>query len=225
MISVIIPCLNEEKALPATLANVFRQAGEYEIIVVDGGSTDRSCETVRNSPNVKLVRARCGRARQMNAGADVARGDWLLFLHADTLLPENALLRIASLSSETDVQAGCFHQKFSGGQRSLQFISRLHNWRCNRTRIIYGDQAMFVRRTLFHRLGGFPDRDILEDVLFSEKLLQATRPLLLNETVITDSRKFVQRGIFRCFAEVAIILICYELRLPIMAPGFFSPVR
>jgi len=223
VISVIIPVLNEETALPTTLNNVFSQSAAYEIIVVDGGSDDSTCDIVKKVAEIKLITTSRGRARQMNAGASISKGQWLLFLHADTLLPEDGLLKIESL--DTKIQAGCFHQWFSGDHWLLRFISRLHNWRCSWTHIIYGDQAMFIRRDLFDKLGGFTEEPIMEDVIFSEKLKKLTRPILLDERVITDSRKFVQRGIWRSFMEVAIILICYELRLPIMAKGFFSPIR
>lgn len=225
MISVIIPVLNEEKALPVTLSNVLAQKGEFEIIVVDGGSQDKSPDIVRRCPAATLVVAERGRAAQMNVGAAHARGEFLLFLHADTLLPDNALLTIGELINQPEVQAGCFHQRFSEKHFLLRAISWLHNWRCNRSRIIYGDQAMFVRKKLFHQLGGFPAQPILEDVLFSELLVQSTRPVFLKEVVITDSRKFIQRGILRSFMEIFIIMSCYELRLPILAKGFFSPVR
>ena len=107
----------------------------------------------------------------------------------------------------------------------LKAISWLHNWRCKRSRIIYGDQCLFIRRTLFEQLGGFPVADMLEDVMFSEEIVKISKPIILDEAVVTDSRKFEQRGIIRSFAEVFLIMSCYELGLPIMGRDFFSPVR
>jgi hypothetical protein len=159
----------------------------------------------------------------MNAGAGLARGEWLLFLHADTLLPGDGLARIAALPRE--VEAGCFRQRFSGDDWRLRFVSWLHNFRCERTRVMYGDQAMFVRRRLFERLGGFPAVEILEDVVFSERLGALERPILMSDPVVTDSRKFVQMGVFRSLLRCIAILLCYELRLPIPARSFFHPVR
>lgn len=223
MISVIIPVLDEERALPATLARVFAQVGEYEIIVVDGGSHDATHAIATADARIRLITAPKGRASQMNAGADVARGEWLLFLHADTLLPDGALETIATLPG--DIQAGGFCHRFSGDDWRLRLISWMHNLRCRWTHVFYGDQALFVRRALFERLGGFPEDYPLEDVVFGERLRKATRPRLLHLRVVTDARKFTQMGAWKSLGRVALILTCHELRLPIRARIFFSDIR
>lgn len=223
MISVIVPVYNESRALPRTLASVFAQAGDFEVIVVDGGSGDGTRQLAMDEPRVRLLVAAKGRASQMNAGAAAARGEWLLFLHGDTLLPDGALAAIDRLTAEC--RAGGFRHRFSGDDRRLRMISWLDNLRCRRTRIIYGDQAMFVRRALFDALGGFPDRPILEDVLFCEKLVRVTRPLLFDQCVVTDARKFLKMGVWRSFGRVFLIMLCFELHLPIPARGFFSDIR
>ena len=223
MISIVIPALNEERALPGTLARVAEQAGAREVIVVDGGSTDATRALARAHAGVRLIEAPRGRARQMNAGARAAGGEWLLFLHADTLLPRDGLARIAALPD--DVDAGCFEQRFSGADWRLRLISRLHNFRCRRTGVMYGDQAMFVRRRVFESLGGFPDVEWLEDVIFTERLARLARPTLVPAEVVTDSRKFVKMGVFRSLGRCLAILVCYELRLPIPARAFFAPIR
>ena len=226
VISVIIPVYNEEKALPDTLDQLRQQSGAYDIIAVDGGSTDRTCDIVSRYPEIQLLHAPKGRASQMNAGARLARGEWLLFLHADTILPPGALLRLTHLKVTATVQAGGFRHWFSGADWRLRLISILDNYRCQRTRVIYGDQALFVRRALFHQLGGFPNQSILEDVAFCEKLLSVTDPVILDEYVITDSRKFVKMGIWRSLARVIGILIRLELGRPIAATHpFFQDVR
>jgi rSAM/selenodomain-associated transferase 2 len=223
MISVIIPVLNEEVALPATLRSILMQAVEKEIIVVDGNSTDSTCDIVRNNNDAKLIISAKGRSRQMNVGAASARGTWLLFLHADTILPADGLGRINEL--DNTVEAGCFMHQFSGGHWFLKIISRLHNWRFTRTGVVYGDQAMFVRRELFQKIGGFPDKEILEDVCFSEELIKQTQPVQLKSSVITDSRKFLRRGVWKSFFEVVLIQLHCHFKIPLFSKSFFSPVR
>jgi rSAM/selenodomain-associated transferase 2 len=222
LISVVIPAWNEERALPRTLASVFAQAMPYQVIVADGGSTDDTRSIAAADPRVSLVSAPKGRASQMNAGARRARGDWILFLHADTRLPPGALSAIAALPPR--VAAGCFRHRFSGQDWRLALISRLHDWRFSVTGIVYGDQAMFVRRALFDGLGGFPEVSHLEDVLFSERLVRVTRPSMLDLTVETESRKFEQMGIWKSLGRVLAILACHQLRLP-LPTRFFRDVR
>ena len=225
MISVVIPAYNEEHALPRTLARLFSQAGDYEVILVDGGSTDGTRAIAERHGDVHIVQAPKGRAAQMNAGAAKARGEWLLFLHADTLLPEQGLARIADLPAE--VLAGGFRHRFSGRGFGLWFISLVDNIRCTWSRIIFGDQAMFIRRAMFSRLGGFPDTQRLEDVQFCETLVKHTKPILLDQAVTTDARKFVQHGVWRSLARVAVILLCVSLgrRLSGDSLRFFEDVR
>jgi rSAM/selenodomain-associated transferase 2 len=225
MISVVIPTYNEECALPDTLDHLFSQPRNYEVILVDGGSSDGTRSIAERYGHVQIVQAPRGRASQMNAGAAQARGEWLLFLHADTLLPEQGLARIADLPS--GVAAGGFRHRFSGRGFGLWFISLVDNIRCTWSRIIFGDQAMFVRRSLFSRLGGFPDVQRLEDVRFCETLVKHTKPILLDLAVTTDSRKFVQHGVWRSLVRVAIILVCVSLgrRLPDDSLRFFEDVR
>lgn len=246
MISVIMPTWNEEKVLPGTLQALFTQPGDYEVIVADGGSRDRtravidSCGFVEavdvarrtsfvtgHSPGASrlFLTAPKGRAHQMNAGAMVATGEWLLFLHADTILPDGALVRLNEMEPDPTVQAGGFLHRFSGHDWRLNVISFLDNLRCTRSRVIYGDQALFVRRSLFEELGGFPNQPMLEDVAFCERLLRVTTPLLLAPPVVTDSRKFVQMGVWRSFVRVLLIILHVEFRLPYLPRVFFQDVR
>jgi GT2 family glycosyltransferase len=161
----------------------------------------------------------------MNAGAKQAQGEWLLFLHADTVLPAGALQRLNEMENDSTIQAGSFMHQFSGDNWRLRFISFLDNFRCTRSRVIYGDQALFVRRTLFEQLGGFPNQPILEDVAFCEKLIKRTNPVLLFPPVITDARKFLKMGVWRSFLRVLLIILHVEFRLPILPRAFFQDVR
>ena len=237
MVSVVIPAYNEEKALPHTLRELLRQCGDYEVIVVDGGSTDRTLAVLAEFsfseypspltpyPSRLLLTAPKGRASQMNAGAKEATGDWLLFLHADTVLPPGAIQRLNEMEADQTIQAGGFMHQFSGDDWRLKLISFLDNFRCIRSRIIYGDQALFVRRALFEQLGGFPNRPILEDVAFCERLIAVTTPLLLSPSVVTDARKFLKMGVWRSFLRVLLIILHVEFYLPVLPHAFFQDVR
>jgi rSAM/selenodomain-associated transferase 2 len=225
MVSIIIPTLNEEKALPQTLHKLLRQPGSFEVIVVDGGSLDHTSEIIRGEPRVRFLMASKGRASQMNTGARHATGELLLFLHADTVLPDGALARLNRLESDSDVQAGGFLHQFSGTDWRLRLLSFFNNLRCRWSKMMYGDQAMFVRRTLFDRLGGFPNEPVLEDVLFSRRLVRIVTPVLLAPPVITDARKFVQMGIWRSVFRAALILLSVELGLPVGSRVFFREIR
>lgn len=250
MVSVIIPTYNEEKALPQTLRRLLTQVGDFEGIVVDGGSVDGTLAVAESfgfaaagesenaickmnnwgsqSPRMKnrvLLSAKKGRATQMNAGAKQARGEWLLFLHADTVLPDGALARLNALEADPAVQAGGFLHRFSGDDWRLRLVSFLDNLRCRRSHIMYGDQALFVRRALFERLGGFPEQLILEDVALCEKLIRVTSPVLLSPPVVTDARKFLKMGVWRSFAQVLLIILHVEFHLPVLPRAFFQDIR
>ncbi|MBH0178233.1 MAG: glycosyltransferase [Nitrospira sp.] len=161
----------------------------------------------------------------MNAGAKAACGEWLLFLHADTVLPEGAIERLNNMEADHAIQAGGFMHQFSGDDWRLKAISFLDNFRCTRSRIIYGDQALFVRRSLFEQLGGFPNQPILEDVAFCEKIIKKTHPVLLFPPVITDARKFLKMGVWRSFVRVLLIILHVEFRLPVLPRAFFQDIR
>jgi rSAM/selenodomain-associated transferase 2 len=239
MVSVVVPAYNEEQVLPHTLDALFQQEGSYEVILVDGGSQDRTRAIVEvlgfsasaqdthllNDRSRRVLSAPKGRASQMNAGAKVAVGEWLLFLHADTLLPLGAIRQLNEMQPNQAIQAGGFLHQFSGNDWRLKLISFFDNLRCRRSRIIYGDQALFVRRALFEQLGGFPNQPILEDVAFCERLIKVTKPLLLAVPVVTDARKFVKMGIWRSFVRVLLIILHVEFRIPILPRAFFQDIR
>ena len=198
-LSIIIPALNEAEGLPSLLGHLASLC-DSEVIVVDGGSVDDSRQAASRA-GAQVIRSERGRARQMNAGAAVAQGDILLFLHADTTLPPSAKQAI-----ETAVRHGGRANKYAWGRfdvciagRSfmLRVIARLMNWRSRLTGIATGDQAMFMTRLAFESAGGFPDQPLMEDIEMSRRLLALSRPICLTDRVITSGRRWEAHGVWK----------------------------
>lgn len=205
-ISVIIPALNEATTLKETLMPLqrWRKSG-HEIILVDGGSEDDS--QVIAAPLVDVVmESEKGRAQQMNAGARVANGEVLLFLHADTHLPNSADEMV--LRALVKHRWGRFDVRLSGCHWLLRVVEYMMNWRSCMTGIATGDQALFLERMLFNELGGFPELPLMEDIALSKRLRQLVgRPACLNPPLTTSSRRWEENGILRT------ILLMWRLRL------------
>lgn len=195
-VSIIVPVLDEASALPALLAACapLRAAGA-ELIVADGGSRDVSVElATRGADNV--VHCARGRARQMNAGAAAARGDVLLFLHADSVLPPQALKAIEAAIS-AGAHWGFFALTIVGQSRWLPIVSRLATLRSRLAGIATGDQALFVTRELFSAAGGFPEIALMEDIAFTRRLRRHARPAALSLRVRTAGRRWDEHGALR----------------------------
>jgi rSAM/selenodomain-associated transferase 2 len=226
VLSVIVPVLNERRALPTLLRELRAQPGAFEVVVVDGGSTDGTPAAVEAFPGVKLVRARRGRGAQMNAGARVAQGETLLFLHADTRLPAGAIARLqAQLAGDPRLQAGAFRHSFTPADWRLRLVSFGNNLRCRRSRVYFGDQAIFTRRSIFEQAGGFPEVPVLEDVIFCERLRAFTRAVLLDEVISTDARRFLHHGVWRTVGRGLLILARHSLGLSVRGRGYTDEVR
>jgi rSAM/selenodomain-associated transferase 2 len=195
-LSIILPMLNEEAGIQASL-NVLASLRERgaEVIVVDGGSKDASV-ALSNGLADQIIQAPRGRAKQMMAGAKAARASVLLFLHADTRLPEGADWVIAN-ALEAGAQWGRFDVKISGRSKMLPVITAMMNRRSRWSGIATGDQAMFARRELFERVGGFPDQPLMEDIELSKRLKAVAPPACLLETVLTSGRRWEQHGVWR----------------------------
>ncbi len=205
--SIVVPVLNEGPMLADLLSSLqpLRARGA-EVIVVDGGSHDGSAEAARRFADTVLESPR-GRALQMNAGARVASGDVLLFLHADTRLPLHADLLIGAALERSDRVWGRFDVRLSGDRSVLRIVECLMNQRSRLTGIATGDQAIFVRRATFEKLGGFPTLALMEDVAFTARLKRESRPLCLRERVVASSRKWEREGALRT------IWLMWRLRL------------
>ena len=204
-LSVVVPTLEEEATLDATLARV-RAAGVHELIVVDGGSRDRTAAVAARHAD-RVLRAPPGRATQMNAGAAAASGDVLLFLHADTLLPPDFAEAIARALADPATIAGRFDLRLDGDSPLLPVVAAAINWRSRWSRIATGDQAIFVRREAFAAVGGFAAVALFEDVRLSAALKRRGRIACLRARVVTSGRRWERRGALRT------ILLMWSLRL------------
>lgn len=195
-VSIIVPVWQEEASIEATLANLqpWRKAG-HEVIVVDGGSEDRTRERARSLCD-RLLTSPPGRAIQMNTGAADARGDLLLFLHADTRLPTGALDELGSFY-QSRRHWGRFNVRLSGQRPLYRTIAWFMNRRSRLTGIATGDQAIFVRRSVFEALRGFAPLPLMEDVEFTRRLKLVSPPYCVRQPVITDSRRWDAGGPWR----------------------------
>jgi rSAM/selenodomain-associated transferase 2 len=195
-LSIIIPVLNEAPRLAAFLQTLrpLRQRGA-RVVVVDGGSDDDTLIIAREHADLVLTAPR-GRASQMNAGAAASPGEVLLFLHADTQLPANAdhLVRRATLGR---FGWGRFDVQIDGGSAMFKVVATAMNLRSRWFGIATGDQALFVRRNLFERVGGFPDIALMEDIELSRRLKSYGRPSCIRETVKTSGRRWERHGVWR----------------------------
>jgi rSAM/selenodomain-associated transferase 2 len=195
-LSIIIPALNEAEHIAQSLAPLqsFRARGA-EVIVVDGGSTD---QTVTQSEPLadRVVISPKGRATQMNAGATVARGGVLLFLHADSILPNNADLLIAS-AIESGQTWGRFDVNIRGTHFMLSIVAWFMNRRSRLSGISTGDQGLFVTRHAFDHVGGFPSQPLMEDVEICKRLRKLTPPACLSARVSTSGRRWEKNGVWR----------------------------
>jgi len=203
-ISVVVPALNEADGIVDVLRSA-RQPGVGEILVVDGGSQDATRSRAEAAAD-RVLSAPRGRAAQMNAGAAVARGDVLLFLHADTRLPVG-FASAARGAIENGAIGGRFDVVLDGTHRLLPLIARLMNARSRLTGISTGDQAIFVRRDVFRELGGFPALPLMEDVEFTRRLRRRGALAALSLRVTTSARRWEENGVVRT------ILLMWTLRL------------
>jgi rSAM/selenodomain-associated transferase 2 len=211
MISIIIPVLNEARLIVQLLSALqsLRAAG-HEVIVVDGGSADDSV-TLSHPFSDRIISSRRGRSRQMNAGANLASGDILLFLHVDTFLPKGATQWIINGLKRKGKNWGRFDVRLSGKHYFLRIVEHLMNFRSRATGIATGDQAIFVRREVFEAVGGFPDIDLMEDIALSKILKRYGRPLCLRQRVVTSSRRWEKNGVLCTILQMWRLRLAYAL--------------
>jgi rSAM/selenodomain-associated transferase 2 len=203
-LSVIVPMLNEEGAIAATLDSIRLGAPAAEIVVVDGGSKDQSVEIARSRCG-KLIEGLRGRARQMNAGASQVSGDALAFVHADTIVPVTFAIDIEGALADGRVVGGRFDVAFDVRRPALNMVAAMISLRSRVARSATGDQAIFVRREVFEHLGGYAEIELCEDVDFVRRMRRAGRIACLRSRVITSSRRWREHGVAHTIVKMWII--------------------
>lgn len=195
-LSIIIPVLDEARAIPHLLAQLAPlRARGAQVLIVDGGSHDDSV-AIATHTGVHVLVTEAGRALQMNAGARTASGDILLFLHADTSLPPDADHLVRAALKDGDHAWGRFDVRIAGRSRWLRLIATMMNIRSRATAIATGDQAIFVRRDVFERVGGFPAQPLMEDIELSRRLRRHTSPACVRPAVVTSGRRWERDGVW-----------------------------
>jgi len=199
-ISIVMPVLNEAQSIAATVEALPRSQ-PHELVIVDGGSSDRTVEICKQLGATVLVGSR-GRARQMNLGARRAGGDVLLFLHADTRLPDSAYDDIREALKDPQCVGGHFDVQLDGAHWMLGMIGTMISLRSRLSRVATGDQAIFVRREIFAEIGGYPDIPLMEDVAFSRALKRKGGVACLRSYVTTSARRWERDGIWRTIVKM-----------------------
>ena len=201
--------MNEERQILATF-DAVHQNQPHEVIIVDGGSTDATVR-LASKRGVRVINSRPGRARQMNAGAAMADGQVLLFLHADTLLPPNWVSAVLGALRRLGVAAGSFSFSIGGNFPGKSFVEWTTGLRSKWLQRPYGDQALFLKRSLFEELGGFADLPIMEDYEFLRRLRRRGQIITVAEPVVTSGRRWQQLGVFRTTLLNQLVVAGYHL--------------
>ncbi len=208
-LSVIIPARNEEHAIGPVLDRL-RNGSVWEVIVVDGGSYDRTRDIARRH-GATVIQTTASRGRQLNAGAKVATGDTLLFLHADTRLPPGFEQHVFSILARQGSSAGAFRLAIDVRHRSLRLIEKTVYYRSKFLQMPYGDQAIFLRAELFHRVGGYPDWPAMEDYALVRRLRRVGRIEIAQAAVLTSARRWLDHGVWRTTIRNQVCIAAYRL--------------
>ena len=211
-VSIVIPTLNESTVLAHTIATI-QDSSPHEILVGDGGSSDETLKIARHS-GARVIQCKKGRANQMNAAAKEAEGDLLLFLHADTILEPAGYRKMCELMCRGDLVGGAFSLQLDSNKAFLRVISRLGSMRSRYFNLVYGDQAIFVRKDIFREIGGYPPLPICEDLTFFRTLKKAGRTVILDEKAYVSPRRWISEGATYTTFRNIVIAIMFLLGFP-----------
>ncbi|MDA2932921.1 TIGR04283 family arsenosugar biosynthesis glycosyltransferase [Acidobacteria bacterium AH-259-D05] len=208
-LSVIIPALNEAETIGPALASAHDSEG-VEQIVVDGGSRDETLQ-VAQSFSAQVIHSAPGRAWQMNAGAQAANGEFLVFLHADTRLPEGFAHHIRHILRKSGVAAGAFQLQIDAPSLGLRIIETVAYWRSRYLQMPYGDQAIFLKAELFREVGGFPELPIMEDFQLVRRVRLRGRIVIAPAAVLTSARRWQRVGPLRTTLINQCVIVAFFL--------------
>lgn len=212
--SIIIPVLREADRINQIIDHIHSQnhGRNYEIIVVDGAPEKDTLSAIHIKADVRTIASEKGRAKQMNAGASIAKGDILIFLHADTLLPDRGLEEIDQALKDAEYVGGAFNLGIDSDQAIFKIISTMASLRSRLTRIPYGDQAIFIRKKYFDKLNGYPDIPLMEDVALMRRLKsEGYKIFIIPDRVITSSRRWKKEGVLYTTLRNWIVFMLYTL--------------
>lgn len=216
--SIIIPVVNEESTINKLLQHIhtITENHSHEIIVIDGDRTGSTLQAITDHfPVKKLISMKMGRADQMNYGAGVAKGEILVFLHADTHLPDNAFSRIHDALHTDIFYAGAFTLKIQSYNPLLHLIAGITNIRSQLSRVPYGDQVFFMKKKFFNTIGKFKSLSIMEDVEIMERIKKAGYKIcILNDKVVTSPRRWQKNGVIRNTVKNRFLILLYKLGIP-----------
>jgi rSAM/selenodomain-associated transferase 2 len=210
MISVIIPALNEEECIIACIEKLLGEECGCEIIVVDGGSIDRTVELAERYPGVSVIRSQKGRGFQMDLGASLASNDILLFLHADTLLDRGWASAVSSAMEDATMSGGAFTFSIRADSWKYRLVEKWVAMRCKYFSLPYGDQAIFVRKSAFDLAGGYRGLSLMEDVDLVTRLKRLGPIRILANKAMTSERRWFKKGVIRTAAINQLVMLLYK---------------